>query len=230
MLRVTVLGSGSRGNAVAVTRGTRDRGILLLDCGFSRKEIYKRLEIAGLQGDVELCLVTHRHSDHSLSAKHFNSVFFDDSTETLNWRGCAITPFRLAHDVPCVGFRIDSGGISIAYLTDFSEVPEESMKHILGLDLIMIESNYREELLIEAALEGECVWGNPIERHLSNSKAACLLQTACSDRLKHVVLVHLSKMNNSKEFAWLTAKEAVPQAEIIVAGQDYPTKTITIIK
>ncbi len=227
MLRVTVLGSGSRGNAVAVTKG---KGILLLDCGFSKKEIYKRLGMAGLQGDAELCLVTHRHSDHSLSAKHFNSAFFDDSTETLNWRGCAITPFRLVHDVPCVGFRIDSGEISIAYLTDFSEVPEDSMKHILGLDLIMIESNYRDEFLIEAALGGELVWGNPIERHLSNSKAACLLQTAYSDRLKHVVLVHLSKMNNSKEFAWLAAREAAPQAEIIIAEQDYPTKTITIIK
>ena len=223
MIRVTVLGSGSRGNAVAVTRGTRDKGILLLDCGFSRKEIYRRLETAGLRGDVELCLVTHRHLDHSRSAKSFNSVFFDERVRTLNWMDCAITPFDLVHDVPCTGFRVDCGEISIAYLVDFSEIPEESMKHLLGLDLIIIEANHEEAMIDPDD------FGHP-ERHLSNRQAACILQTICGDSLKNVILAHLSSRNNTPKFAEIAAKEVVPQAEIIVAEQDYPTRTITIIK
>lgn len=220
MLRVTVLGSGSRGNAVAVTTG---KGILLLDCGFSKKELLRRLEIAGMGDDAELCLITHRHLDHSRSAKSFNSVFFDDyPMMALNWMDCAITPFHLIHDVLCVGFRIDCGKISIAYLVDFSEIPEESMKHLLNLDLVIIESNHEEGIDLDD-------FGHP-ERHLSNRKAACILQTICGDNLKHIVLAHLSIRNNTPKFAEIAAKEAVPQAEIVVAGQDYPTRTITIIK
>lgn len=224
MLRVTVLGSGSRGNAVAVTKG---KGILLLDCGFSKKEIYKRLGMAGLQGDADLCLITHRHLDHSRSAESFNSVFFDACWErpvrALNWMDCVITPFDLVHDVPCVGFRIDCGRISIAYLVDFSEIPEKSMKHLIGLDLVIIEAN-QEEAMIDPD-----DFGHP-ERHLSNRQMSCLLQTINGENLKHIVLAHLSSRNNTPKFAEIAAKEAAPQAEIIIAEQDYPTKTITIIK
>ena len=225
MLRVTVLGSGSRGNAVAVTKGTRDKGILLLDCGFSKKEICKRLEIAGLQGEVELCLITHKHLDHAKSAGYFNSVLFDKGYSEMiwNWRGCVITPFDLIHDVPCAGFRIDFGKISIAYLVDFSEIPEESVKCLLGLDLIIIESNHEEAMLDPDD------FGHP-ERHLSNRQMACVLQIISGKNLKHVVLAHLSSRNNTPKFAEVAAREAVPQAEIVIAEQDYPTKTITIIK
>ena len=41
MLRVTVLGSGSRGNAILVD-GTE--GTLLIDAGFSARAIMKRME------------------------------------------------------------------------------------------------------------------------------------------------------------------------------------------
>jgi phosphoribosyl 1,2-cyclic phosphodiesterase len=224
VLRVTVLGSGSRGNAVAVTRGN---GNLLLDCGFSKKEIYKRLEIAGMGSDADLCLITHRHLDHSRSAESFNSVFFDACWErparALNWMDCVITPFDLVHDVPCVGFRIDYGRVSIAYLVDFSEIPEESMKYLLGLDLVVIESNHEESMISPDD------FGHP-ERHLSNRQMSCILQTINGENLKHVVLAHLSRRNNTQKFAEIAAREAVPRAEIIVAEQDYPTKTITIIK
>lgn len=217
MLRITPLGTGSRGNAVAVTTG---KGILLLDCGFSRKEIYKRLEMAGLQGDVELCLVTHKHLDHARSAEHFNSVH---GCSPANWRGCIITSFDLVHDVPCVGFRIDCGRISIAYLVDFSEIPEESMKYLLGLDLVIIEANHEEAMI------GPDDFGHP-ERHLSNRQMSCILQTINGENLKHVVLAHLSSRNNTPKFAEIAVKEAVPQADVIFAGQDCPVKTITIIK
>jgi phosphoribosyl 1,2-cyclic phosphodiesterase len=222
VLRITPLGTGSRGNAVAVTTG---KGILLLDCGFSKKEIYKRLGMAGLQGDVESCLITHKHLDHAKSAGCFNSMFFDNDYSEMvwNWRGCVITPFDLVHDVPCVGFRIDCGRISIAYLVDFSEIPEESMKHLFGLDLVIIEANHEEAMIDQDD------FGHP-ERHLSNRQMSCILQTINGENLKHVVLAHLSSRNNTPKFAEIAARGAVPQAEIIVAGQDYPTKTITIIK
>src|SRR5947208_6840925 len=60
---VSVLGSGSRGNATFVrTDGVR----LLIDAGMSRKEIAKRLEAIGEDPDgIDAVLVTHEHNDHA---------------------------------------------------------------------------------------------------------------------------------------------------------------------
>lgn len=62
-MRLTVLGSGSTGNAVLIVAGeTR----VLVDAGLSAKEIARRL--AGVGEDVQRLdgiLVTHEHGDHS---------------------------------------------------------------------------------------------------------------------------------------------------------------------
>src|SRR5262245_29885517 len=62
-ISVSVLGSGSRGNATFIkTEGVR----LLIDVGMSRKEIAKRLESIGEDPDgIDAALVTHEHADHS---------------------------------------------------------------------------------------------------------------------------------------------------------------------
>src|SRR5437762_14006851 len=64
---VSVLGSGSRGNATFVkTDGIR----ILIDAGMSRKEIAKRMEAIGEDPDgVDAALVRHEHNDHSVGLK-----------------------------------------------------------------------------------------------------------------------------------------------------------------
>src|SRR5437773_8953338 len=60
---VSVLGSGSRGNATFVKT---ERVRLLIDAGMSRKEIAKRLEAIGEDPDgIDAVLITHEHGDHS---------------------------------------------------------------------------------------------------------------------------------------------------------------------
>jgi phosphoribosyl 1,2-cyclic phosphodiesterase len=69
-LRFAALGSGSEGNAMVIeclqdTRTTR----LLLDCGFSSKELDKRLAVVGLVAtDLDAVLITHEHHDHAAGA------------------------------------------------------------------------------------------------------------------------------------------------------------------
>jgi phosphoribosyl 1,2-cyclic phosphodiesterase len=62
-MKLTVLGSGSTGNAILIVAGeTR----VLVDAGFSAKEIARRLAIVG--EDVQCLdgvLVTHEHGDHA---------------------------------------------------------------------------------------------------------------------------------------------------------------------
>ena len=62
MVRVTVLGSGSRGNCTLV-QGGRTR--ILVDAGFSGRETERRLHEAGESLDsIDAILVTHEHADH----------------------------------------------------------------------------------------------------------------------------------------------------------------------
>ena len=66
-LGITVLGSGSRGNSVLIH--TTDTGILV-DAGFSRKEILARFAASGLDaGIVKALLITHDHGDHVRGAR-----------------------------------------------------------------------------------------------------------------------------------------------------------------
>src|SRR5208282_6570782 len=62
MLRFTILGSGSSGNcAYLETETTR----LLVDAGFSAKQIELRLGLIGRSvADVQAIFLTHEHSDH----------------------------------------------------------------------------------------------------------------------------------------------------------------------
>ena len=65
-LKVTHLGSGSKGNATLLTT---DNENILIDCGFSLVKTEKKLKSIGLEGrDISSIIVTHHHGDHSNSA------------------------------------------------------------------------------------------------------------------------------------------------------------------
>ena len=131
---ITVLGSGSSGNAVLLSRG--DNGILI-DAGFSRKEILSRLSESRISPDViKAILITHEHTDHVKGARVLadyldvptyttydtaqylmdknrigkKKVIFDAGSP-FNIVDFDIQPFRISHDaIDPVGFIISSNG------------------------------------------------------------------------------------------------------------------------
>jgi phosphoribosyl 1,2-cyclic phosphodiesterase len=70
ILRFAVLGSGSDGNAIVIESHSNNRCTrLLLDCGFSVKELDKRLKCIGLSANqLNAILITHEHQDHAMGA------------------------------------------------------------------------------------------------------------------------------------------------------------------
>lgn len=66
-MRVTSLGSGSSGNALLIEAGPRGRTKLLVDAGFSGRNLTQRLRQAGVTpAQLTGILVTHEHIDHVL--------------------------------------------------------------------------------------------------------------------------------------------------------------------
>jgi phosphoribosyl 1,2-cyclic phosphodiesterase len=62
MVRFTVLASGSKGNCTVVTGG---RTRILVDCGLSCRELFRRMQLAGEEPEtLNAILITHEHSDH----------------------------------------------------------------------------------------------------------------------------------------------------------------------
>lgn len=62
MVRFTVLSSGSKGNSTVVTGG---RTRILVDCGLSCRELFRRMKLAGEEPEtLNAIIITHEHSDH----------------------------------------------------------------------------------------------------------------------------------------------------------------------
>lgn len=78
--------------------------------------------------------------------------------ETIGRFGARWRAIRLMHGrMPILGFRIDLAGQSLAYCTDVSTIPDESMADLEGLDVLVIDAlRYREHpthMTVDQALE-----------------------------------------------------------------------------
>ncbi|HMD76400.1 MAG TPA: MBL fold metallo-hydrolase [Terracidiphilus sp.] len=95
MVRFTVLASGSKGNATVVSGG---RTRILVDCGLSCRELFRRMKLAGEEPEtLDAIVITHEHSDHvgglAVTARKLNiPVYFTEGTHRawMRW----LTPRR----------------------------------------------------------------------------------------------------------------------------------------
>ncbi|WP_054021483.1 MBL fold metallo-hydrolase [Piscinibacter sakaiensis] len=90
-MRFCSLGSGSSGNATVVEAGDGHlRQRVLVDCGFSQRELLRRLARAGLApADLDAIFVTHEHGDHvgcafGFARRHRLPLWTSRGT----WRAC----------------------------------------------------------------------------------------------------------------------------------------------
>jgi phosphoribosyl 1,2-cyclic phosphodiesterase len=93
MVRVTVLGSGSKGNCTVVSTS---RTRLVVDAGFSCREIVKRMRFSGEDPEkLDAVLITHEHQDHvqglSVLAHRWNVPVYATQATHAAWRAW-ITP------------------------------------------------------------------------------------------------------------------------------------------
>ena len=155
-MKFCVLGSGSRGNCTLIESGSTR---ILIDAGFSGKEISRRLALIDRSPqDLSAILITHEHGDHIsgvgvMSRQCCLPVYANPAThqaaevrvKQLHQRrefatGAGfdldvlhIHPFRISHDtVDPVGFLISDGTHAVAYCTDTGKITT-LIRHMLGI-------------------------------------------------------------------------------------------------
>jgi phosphoribosyl 1,2-cyclic phosphodiesterase len=227
-IMVSVLGSGSRGNATFIRT---DRVRLLIDAGLSRKEIANRLEAIGEDPEgIDAVLVTHEHTDHSsalrmlvkemkieayltwgtIDALHVEDYELNGSKiipiipgVPFNVGDAEIWPYHVPHDArEPVAFTITSGGIKISQLTDIGHLPDTLVPCLSGSQVLILESNHDLEML----RVGPYPW-NLKQRlmsrhgHLSNTAVGKFVREYYDGTAAHVILAHLSSRNNHPELA-----------------------------
>jgi len=221
-----VLGSGSGGNATVVEGGD---GCLLLDAGFSCRELERRLDAVGRSAtDVDAVLLTHEHEDHSRGVqwfvrRHRVPVYCTRGTyRGLRQRGPGSFARPMGPGVPlaAAGFRIQvfpvphdalepvgivvesSGGYRLALATDLGCRTAEAWNSLRDLDILLLESNHDLDMLRTGPYPWRLKERVASSRgHLSNEDAAAGLELLLGDRLTWVVLCHLSRTNNTPVFA-----------------------------
>ncbi len=233
-VRVCILGSGSRGNAAWVAT---ENTTLLVDAGFSRREILARLAAIGERAEAcNAILISHEHIDHvkglqKLAAVLKCPVYMNDGTrdalppaaqiqdyelltagEPFRVGDIEVSPFSIPHDsADPVAFTLEAEGIKIGVVTDLGYIPELVKQRVRGCNCLVFESNHDLEMLKVGPYPWE-VKQRVLSRqgHLSNLATAEFLSGDEFDGGAQVlVLAHLSETNNHPEIARLYAEEAL---------------------
>lgn len=221
-MRFASLGSGSSGNATLVAINTT---FVLVDCGFTTKEVEKRLARLDLKPQsITAILVTHEHGDHAkgvgpLSRKYNIPVFMSHGTyvsrkygdlpkltlisegNDLSIGDLQVTPVTVPHDArEPLQFVFHYQGKKLGILTDLGSISERVINAYNECDALFLEANHDVMMLANGpyppSLRARV--GGPWG-HLNNQQTASLLSSLSLSKIQHIVIGHISKKNNSLE-------------------------------
>ncbi len=146
-----------------------------------------------------------------------------------------IEPFRVPHDVADpVSYLIQIHGVRVGVVTDLGCSTRLVQRQLGRCDVAVLEFNHDEQMLMEGAYP----WAlkqrvRGAHGHLSNAESETIVASSVTDRLKHLILAHLSEDNNRPELALEAAQRGLHRAgvrgvEISVAHQKRPTGPIAL--
>ena len=225
-MRFASLGSGSKGNCLIVEeKNTR----LLLDCGFSTKEIITRLLRLGIQPNMlDGIIITHEHADHISGVERFARKFdlpvwlthgtlraakktfstlskinIIDSHQAFSVSDIDIQPYPVPHDAQePTQFIFSNGSVKLGVLTDTGCSTTHIETILNRCHGLVLECNHDAELLANSKYPKSLkqrVGGRL--GHLENASSAMLLSKLDCSLLQHLIAAHLSEANNTPQLA-----------------------------
>jgi len=235
-MRFCSLGSGSGGNATLVEAS---QGItstrLLVDAGFSVRELVRRLARAGCAPEeLDAVFITHEHGDHIGCALAFamryrrplimsrgswravGSADFDPALLCIAKDGQALPlgdmelrPFAVPHDAnEPLQVVLGDGASRLGLVTDLGCAPAAVAAALSDCQALLLECNHDEAMLRSGPYHPALkkrILGS--HGHLSNAAAAELLSRCLHGGLNLVAAAHLSEHNNTPDLA----REALAQ-------------------
>lgn len=232
-MEIKVLASGSDGNCYIVSDGKTK---IMLECGIKYDSIQKALNYN--LSDISACLISHAHSDHSLSCDKIfkagidlymgnetaaaiknNKFIFNDISDKQQFEvgTFIIIPFENYHlnsdgsGCECFGFLIYSQETdeNLLFATDTAFI----LNRFKNLDYIMIEVNYIDDLIdADGVQEME---KRRLKSHMSLNTAIDFLKATDLSKVKQIYALHLSK-DRCDAKAVLKALQMVTGKEVIV--------------
>lgn len=223
--------SGSSGNSILVKS---DKASILVDAGKTGKAVTSSLSELGVN-KIDAILITHEHSDHIkaagiISRKFDIPIYATEGTwngmqqflgkvkeenikrfstdESFDIGDIHIKSFEISHDAEePVGYSFYIGDKKATIATDTGYISDNIMENIVDSDILYIESNHDVNMLKYGAYPWylkQRILSN--SGHLSNEVTGNLLADIYNEKLKYVILAHLSRENNFPELAYKTVK------------------------
>lgn len=257
-MKITILGSGSRGNAILVQSPTT---AILVDAGFPPRELERRAAEAGLSlTGLDGVVLTHEHGDHANGAAavaaeaHCPLAATPGTLRALALDAGDVTTCALSHggSVRVGGFDVaacrvnhdaadpvavavsDPGtGVRVGIAYDVGRITVGLTRFLRSLHGLIVEANHDEHLLRTGPYPPRvrARIAGPTG-HLSNRSAGDLLAAVCHSELQTVVLAHLSDRCNRPDLARGAALQALDskgfRGRLVVAPQDAPTGPIEV--
>ncbi|MGI6679713.1 MAG: MBL fold metallo-hydrolase [Dehalobacterium sp.] len=238
-MECATLFSGSSGNCIYV--GT-EKTKVLVDAGSSGKRIKEALNELNIDiKEIQALLVTHEHIDHIkglgvLSRRYDLPIYASPKTwQKLTCIGkiaehnqkefdygmeigdLKVDFFKTSHDaIQPVGMVFYHREKKIGIATDTGCITSGMKKALSGADVIFFEANHDEEMLAKGPYPfplKKRIGGD--QGHLSNDMAGKALRELITEKTRHVILSHLSEINNTPELAYHTVASTLAEADIL---------------
>ena len=245
-MKVCSLASSSKGNCTIVYS---EDEILLVDMGITLKDLEEKLKILKLDINKVIGVVlSHEHTDHTkgvaaLTKKYLVPVFchfdaYDGVLKKTKLTGASVIrfsfagfeiggfrvePFKVSHDVHCVGFNIFENSNKISIVTDLGYTTKDIVEKLYDSRLVILEANHDEQMVIDGPyppILKARILGR--QGHLSNINSAKVVVDIAQHNVKQVLFAHLSEENNTPEVCYnticdyLVSKGVQPNVHILL--------------
>lgn len=217
-IKLTALGSGSSGNSFVIQCGNR---ALVLDAGFSARELERRMEQANIDvHEVIAVLLTHEHSDHWKGCRVFCDkwqlpLYLSGRTaDYLRRHGkqlplrikefspgvvfklgaFSVLPFSVRHDAEdTVGFHVECARFRIGFATDIGYLTNLAEQRLQDCDALVLECNYDRQMLLNSQRALKLKYRIMSQcGHMDNQEAIKALDRLLTPRSKALFLAHIS--------------------------------------
>lgn len=205
-MKLKIIGSGSSGNCYLLDDGEQ---ILVIEAGIPFSEVKEAIDYQTSR--IVAVLSSHEHGDHRKHLNEYKKAYItpiegNRRTECVPeiyppfiLGDFVVKPFDVPHDVPCYGYQIEHPDMGkLVFVTD-----AEYVKYTFpGVNHIMVETNYAQDIIDENVNSGEIpksLRDRIMKSHMSFDTALKMVRANKNPQLRNVIMCHLSSRNSDKK-------------------------------